>query len=66
MAGTVLIIRRKARKTKTEKQLIAVKKFLLNNTITFLKYGTIPCLWLFSMRYTEPQPTLFELANPFW
>jgi hypothetical protein len=40
----------------------------LNVAFTFLipRYGIMPGLLFFSVYYTEPQPSFFELLNPFF
>jgi hypothetical protein len=55
------IVKRKARAGKPYK--IAVRLF--RTVVPYAKYALIPGLFLTSLFFTEPRPTLWELLDPF-
>ena len=42
------------------------KKFLFQWSIPIVRYSLLPGMVFYSMYYTEPEPTLSDLFNPFF
>lgn len=58
-------VRRKPRASPIIKFMRKVRTNIFAYGPTFVRYGVMPSLLLASVYLTEPQPSLWELLNPF-
>ena len=62
-----VIVGRKPRITGISKQIRKLgKKIIYQWGIPIFRYSLIPGMLFFSINYTEPEPTILELLNPFF
>ena len=59
------IVRRKPRAGKLMKWYRRTKGMVFSYGPTMVRYGLVPGMLLVSLYWTEPQPSLWELLNPF-
>jgi hypothetical protein len=57
---------RKARKSTGAKTFSKYLKKGMNYSVPLLRYSIIPAMLVFSVYFTKPEPTFFELLNPFF
>ena len=58
-------VRRKPRASPVVKFMRKVKASIFTYGPTLVRYSVMPSLILASIYFTEPQPTIWELLNPF-
>lgn len=59
------MIKRKPRAGPLQKYYRHVKRFVVVYGPILVRYGVMPGMLMYSLYRTEPQPTLWELLNPF-
>jgi len=59
------VVRRKPRAGPLMKLFRRSKTYVFAYGPTFIRYGLVPSMLAVSLYWTEPQPSLWELLNPF-
>jgi hypothetical protein len=59
-------ITRKPRKSPFAKTVSKYVKKGMAYSVPILRYSVIPAMLVFSVYFTKPEPTFFELLNPFF
>eukprot|EP00598_Pedospumella_elongata_P000698 CAMPEP_0184967902 /NCGR_PEP_ID=MMETSP1098-20130426/1121_1 /TAXON_ID=89044 /ORGANISM="Spumella elongata, Strain CCAP 955/1" /LENGTH=64 /DNA_ID=CAMNT_0027489423 /DNA_START=86 /DNA_END=280 /DNA_ORIENTATION=+ len=59
-------IARKPKRSPLAKQFRKWNNYFAGMALPFARYAILPALGFYALYYTEPEPTIMDLVNPFF